>query len=227
MGRVCFHFRETIVEILEKVIPAIPNQLSLKVRLGNEDNNDLFDVLPLLNDFPLKNIIIHPRTGNQMYSGLANLEAFDECLSLTKHAIVYNGDIDSFDTYTTLANRFPTVSMWMIGRGGVVNPFLPEQIKGLKLDTCDKTKERFVGFHDELFAAYQSELSGPAHIIAKMKEMWHYWSMAFEGGDNVLHSISRTRNINQYLSLVEKFFKNDSKLLIDQPPKVASDSSIA
>ena len=207
-------YPETIVKILDDVITAIPNQISLKVRLGNEKNNDLFTLLPMLNDFPVKNIIIHPRTGSQMYSGETDIDAFEECLSLTKHQVVYNGDINSFETFEYLANRFPTVNVWMIGRGGVINPFLPEQIKNLAADTEEKTRARFIEFHDELFDSYQKELSGPAHIIAKMKEMWSYWSKTFEGGNHVLHSIARTRNLNQYLSLVGKFFNNNPKLLI-------------
>ena len=205
---------ETIVEILNKVITVIPNRISLKVRLGSEDNKELFKLLPLLNDFPLKNIIIHPRIGSQMYSGKVDISAFKKCLSLTTHAVVYNGDIDSLDTFRGLANRLPMVNMWMIGRGGVINPFLPEQIKNLTKDTDKKTNERFVEFHDELFASYQKELSGPAHIIAKMKEMWTYWSKAFEGGNHVLQSISRTRTVNQYASLAEKFFNDKPELLI-------------
>ena len=205
---------ETVVEILNKVVSAIPNHISLKVRLGNEDNNELFKLLPLLNDFPLKNIIIHPRTSSQMYSGEVDISAFEKCLSLTKHSVVYNGDIDSFDTFRDLASSLPGINMWMIGRGGVINPFLPEQIKNLTRDTGKKTMERFVRFHDELFETYKKELSGPAHVIAKMTELWSYWSQAFEGGNGVLRSVSRAKKVNQYVSIIDKFFYNEPELLI-------------
>jgi len=205
---------ETVVHILNEVIAVVPNHISLKVRLGNENNNELFKLLPLLNDFPLENIIIHPRTASQMYSGEVDISAFEKCLSLTKHSVVYNGDIDSFDTFMALANRLPEINMWMIGRGGVINPFLPEHIKNLTRDTGMKTIERFVRFHDELFDTYKKELSGPAHIIAKMTELWSYWSKAFEGGNRVLRSVSRTKKINQYVSLIDKYFYNEPKLLI-------------
>ncbi len=204
----------TVVEILNNVITKIPNEVSLKVRLGGEDNSELRNLLPRLDDFPLKNIIIHPRTGSQMYSGGVDIPAFEECLSLTKHTVVYNGDIDSLETFKRLADRLPTISMWMIGRGGITNPFLPERIKNVKTDANAKIIERFTEFHNELFDAYQKELSGPAHIIAKMKEMWRYWSMAFEGGDRVLKSVSRTKNVNQYTAMVEKFFSGKPELLI-------------
>ena len=149
-----------------------------------------------------------------MYSGDVDIAAFEKCLSLTKHRVIYNGDIDSFDSFRALSKRLHKIDTWMIGRGGVINPFLPEQIKNLSPDTGSKTRERFVEFHQELFATYQEELSGSSHIISKMKELWSYWAKAFEGGNQVLRSLAKTRNVDQYASLVDKFFNEEPKLLI-------------
>ena len=197
---------DRIIKFLEAVVPAIPNQISIKVRLGNENGKDLLDLLPLLNEFPLKEIIIHPRTGSQMYEGVADESAFEKCLSLTKHVVVYNGDIDSVDKFNYLAGRFPMINKWMIGRGGITNPFLAEQIKNLTCDTLEKRINRFIIFHNELFASYKKELSGPSHVLSKMKEFWFYWSKAFEGGDALFIEISKTKDFTKYLFLVESFF---------------------
>ncbi len=205
---------ETVVKILSEVITAIPNQISLKVRLGNEDSKELSKLLVLINEFPLKNIIIHPRTGSQMYSGEVDISAFEECLSLTKHTVVYNGDINSIETFKQLSNRLPTINNWMIGRGGVINPFLPEQIKNIDSDSDKGKMERFIGFHDEILASYQKELSGDSHIIRKMQEMWSYWSKAFGNGNKILRSISHAKTVNQYGFRIEKFLHNKHELLI-------------
>ncbi len=88
-------FSDEIVDFLREVISEIPNQVSIKVRLGAEDKSDLSRLLPMLNGLSLKEIIIHPRTGKQLYAGEADIDAFEECLPLSRHTIVYNGDIDS------------------------------------------------------------------------------------------------------------------------------------
>ncbi|MFH2137257.1 MAG: tRNA-dihydrouridine synthase family protein [Candidatus Omnitrophota bacterium] len=203
-----------IIEFLDKVIPALPIKISLKVRLGKKDSQELFELLPLLKDFPLQEIIIHPRTGEQLYSGEVDLSAFAQSLSLTKHPVVYNGDIDSLETFKKLSQRFPNINRWMIGRGGITNPFLAEQIKGLDSGTKKERLGRFISFHNELFALYQQELSGPRHITDKMKEIWEYWVKAFEGGNKLFRAITKVKKVEQYSVLVEKFFKDQPKLII-------------
>lgn len=201
-------YSDEIVDFLHEVIPAIPNQVSIKVRLGSEDKTDLLKLLPKLNDLPLKEIIIHPRTGKQLYAGVADIAAFEECLSLSKHTIVYNGDIDSLEKYKMLTKRFPTINRWMIGRGGITDPFLPEEIKDIKGDRGNGKLDRFLSFHDALLEAYQRELSGPAHLIGKMKEVWRYWAKAFKRGDRLFSKLSRTKSIKKYSVIVEQFFRN-------------------
>ncbi len=202
-------FPDEIMRMLNTIIPAIPNQLSIKVRLGSENNREFIDLVPLLNDLPLKEIIIHPRIGRQMYEGEVDLTAFAEILSLSKHAIIYSGDIDSPATFKLLVSRFPDIRGWMIGRGGITNPFLPEQIKKLRGGTAQDKLNRFINFHDEIFNAYQKTLSKPVFITNKMKELWKYWAKTFAGGDKLFKAISRTRSVDKYLVLVKEYF--DSK----------------
>ena len=212
-------YSDEIVDFLNEVIPAIPNQISIKVRLGSEDERDLPKLLPMLNDLPLKEIIIHPRTGKQLYSGEADVSAFEESLSLSKHTIVYSGDIDSPEKYKALSNRLPTVNRWMIGRGGLVNPFLPEQIKKIEVDHGDRKIDRFAAFHKSLLESYQKELSGQAHLIGKMKEVWRYWIKAFEGGDRLFLELSRTKSVKNYLTTIEQFLQLNPKCIWDHLPK--------
>ncbi|KJJ84862.1 dihydrouridine synthase DuS [Candidatus Omnitrophus magneticus] len=200
-------YSDEIVNFLKEVIAELPNQISLKVRLGSEEKSDLANLLPMLNDFPLKEIIIHPRTGKQLYTGEVDLTAFEESLSLTNHTIVYSGDIDSLEKYKILSARFPIVNRWMLGRGGITNPFLPEQIKNIESANKDANLKRFISFHQALLYGYQKELSGQAHLIGKMKEVWRYWVKAFEGGDRLFLDISRTNNVKKYLDTIEQFFR--------------------
>ncbi len=195
-----------IMTMLNKIMPAISNQLSLKVRLGSENNREFIDLLPLLNDLPLKEIIVHPRIGSQMYEGEVDLTAFAEILSLSKHPVIYSGDIDSLETFNRLASRFPDIGGWMIGRSGITNPFLPEQIKNLRGDTSQEKLKRFISFHDEILTAYQKTLSGPGHLMDKMKELWRYWAKSFANGDKLFKAISKTRSIDRYSFLVQSFF---------------------
>ncbi len=100
------------------------------------------------------------------------------------------------------------INRWMIGRGGITNPFLPEEIKNTGGDGKDGKLDRFISFHEALLEVYQKELSGPAHIIGKMKEVWRYWVKAFEGGDRLFFKLSRAKSVKKYSATVEQFFLN-------------------
>lgn len=200
-----------IVRFLEEVLPEMSGRVSLKVRLGSIDKKELARLLPLVNDLPLEEIIIHPRTGIQMYSGEADIPAFCECLNLTTHTVVYSGDIDSLDKFKALSKRFPTVKRWMIGRGGIVDPFLPEEIKGLTSNTEQEKLDRFIKFHDDVFKTYQDRLSGPAHLIGKMKENWRFWVERYEKGERFFHKMARAKTVDEYRRCVDKFFTEKAR----------------
>lgn len=99
-----------------------PLKLSIKLRLGLEVDNEINQVMEVLNDFPLEEIILHPRVGIQQYKGEPNWEAFEGLVA--RYTLVGNGDINSKDMLDDLKLRFPDVPAWMLGRGLLTNPCL-------------------------------------------------------------------------------------------------------
>lgn len=193
-----------IEDVLTKVLPVISVKLSIKMRIGFENEDDIFKILPILDSFPLTEIIIHPRTAKQMYKGEINTKVFEECLTLTKHKIVYNGDINTLNDYTTLNDSFKTVNSWMLGRGMVANPFLAMQIKQNDKDFPENKMERFREFHDALAYEYINSLSGASHQLNKMRVFWEYFSLSFSNSHKVYKRIKKATSINKYNAAVEQ-----------------------
>jgi len=162
---------DKIENFLAKTVPAIPNRLTIKTRLGRRDSEEIIQLMPIFNRYPLQEIIIHPRTGKQMYDGEPDLDAFEKCIEMTHHRIVYNGDITDLKSFQNLSARFNTIKTWMIGRGAIINPFLPAILKSGKDDFTDRV-ETFRSFYQELFDEYQRVFSGPGHLLERMKGFW-------------------------------------------------------
>ena len=200
-------YPEQILELLDEVLPRLGATLSIKMRLGFKEKDESITLLPRLNDYPLEEIIIHPRLGKQMYKGKTDPDGFADCLALTRHPVAYNGDINSLDDYRYLANRFPQISKWMIGRGVLMNPLLAEELKGLSPADQERKKERIRAFHDELCDAYRQQLSGPGHLLGKMKQLWLYLYRSFPGREKALKKIKKARTEEQFLDAVEMMFK--------------------
>jgi tRNA-dihydrouridine synthase len=199
-------YPEEIISLLDAVIPKLRATLSIKMRLGFREKTESMELLPRFNDYPLEELIIHPRLGKQMYKGKTDPDGFAECLALTRHRVIYNGDITSAEVYRTLQQRFPEISGWMIGRGVLANPLLAEEVKGIYEHDPEKRKQRIRAFHDELCEAYRQQLSGPGHLMGKMKQLWLYLYLSFPGKEKVLKKIKKARTEEQFLEATEQMF---------------------
>lgn len=122
-------YPDEVRRLLDVVIPQMRPRLSIKMRLGYRDNHEIDQIIPILNDYPLASVIVHPRIGKQMYGGQPDLERFAEVLPLIKHPVIYNGDICTVYDYGRIRSRFPQVHDVMIGRGALYNPLLPMEIR--------------------------------------------------------------------------------------------------
>jgi tRNA-dihydrouridine synthase B len=197
-------FPELVDSILARLVVSLPCTLSVKVRLGLEQGDELERLMPVLNSYPLREVIIHPRTGKQGYSGSVDLDRFASVAARCRHPVVYNGDIVTLQQFTALRQRFPGISHWMIGRGAAYNPAL---LKSLR-EGCVCTVETVLlrRFHDDLFLRNRRILFGPAHLLGKMKEFWGYFSSNFGEGKKVLKKIQRCTTVDQYCRLVDDVF---------------------
>ncbi len=195
-----------IMSFLERVIPRLKVQLSIKTRLGYTKENELLELLPSLNDFPLKEIIIHTRLGKQLYRGKTDPEGFAACQKVTTHTLVYNGDIYDQDTFHSLVARFPEINRWMLGRGILMNPFLAEEIKGLPKESSARRMERLYAFHEDLYEQYRGKLSGQGHLLGRMKQLWMYLIFSFPEKEKGLKKIKKSTSTDQYLGNVRRLF---------------------
>ena len=172
-------------------------------------SEEIFKLLPVLDRYPLAQIVIHPRTARQMYGGRPDLDAFERCLALSRHRIAYNGDIVHVAGFKELQARFPAVDEWMIGRGALTDPFLPAAIKTGADPGPDRVR-RFKAFYDDLFDRTRVRLSGPGHLLARMKGYWTYFAAAFTDGERLAKQIHRTFQLPRYIDTVERFFQAEA-----------------
>ena len=199
---------ELIDAFLDQALGATSVQISIKARLGRHRPEEIYALLPVFNRYPIKELILHPRTGIQMYTGHPDLDTFEKCLPLCRCPVIYNGDINTKTHFGRLQGRFPTISTWMIGRGALSNPFLPSLIKGL----CDNENwiEKFRQFHDTLYQRYALVRQGPAHLVDSMKGYWAYFAGSFAKGEQVLKKIRKAKDTVQYQQIVDHFFETEA-----------------
>lgn len=205
-GLICNPTR--INEVLHKAHNESDIVVSMKMRMGYENATEILDAFPTLDKYPLKNIAIHARIGKQLYNGSVDLDAFEKCISSTKHKLYYNGDITSVESFKKIQNRFPTIDHFMIGRGLIADPFLPNMIKN---DTTVYPKNRweiFSEFHDRIYQQYDEYLSGPTPIKMKMLGFWEFFSNSFPNPQKTLKAIKKASTPKKYQETVASILKN-------------------
>jgi len=199
---------ELIVSFLERVFSEISVSLSIKMRLGMHSPDEILKLIPLLNSFPIKEIIIHPRTGSQMYDGEIHLDVFKTAFELSNHPVIYNGDLKTSADYKRLNELFPSVKGWMIGRGLLINPFLAVEIINGKSETDSVKIERINNFTDYLLDAYERDLQSQAHVLDKMRGLWFYLSRSFPDSRKIEKRIRKAGNLNHYKDEVGRIFEH-------------------
>jgi tRNA-dihydrouridine synthase B len=199
-----------IDEILTRVCAESDIQVSVKMRLGYENPQEIFHVLPVLEKYRLANITIHPRIGKQLYKGDVDLKTFEECLSLSSHKIFYNGDITSVRSFQEMKDRFPSINNWMIGRGLIADPFLPSMIKADNPVYPENRYDVFNSFHDTLFSSYEESLSGPKHLLMKMYSFWEYFIKSFTHSPKGLKKIGKAQSVSVYREVVKQIIYNEA-----------------
>jgi len=200
---------EIVNDLLAEVVPKIKIRLSVKLRLGLEDQQDLQKLLPVLNEFSLEEIIIHPRIGKQLYKGKADRDVFERLLPYCDHPVAYNGDLVDTIDIQACQSRFPDVKHFMIGRALITNPFLAEDIAELEISAKTKV-ERFNRFHDCLVEEYLSALSGPSHFLNKMRGFWEYFSLSFTNSHKVFKRIKKATSLDKYYLAVRTNLTEES-----------------
>ncbi len=197
-----------VERLLEDTLKELKPKLSIKVRLGLNESNEIFKLIPVFNKFDLSEVIIHPRLAEQLYEGNVDLNAFEEAMNLINHKIVYNGDIFTVNDFKRIKKQFPNIREWMIGRGALMNPFLPEQIKGLEIIDKGATKEKLHHFHNTLYEETCKRKRSPEHFPSIMKEYWSYLCHSFEKPEEIFDRIKRVNSKVEYKTIVEDVFKN-------------------
>ena len=179
-------------------------RISIKTRLGYYNPDEFYDLVGIFNEFPVSELIVHPRIRSDFYKGEPRIEYFAYALEHAKWPLVYNGNIYTCDDYNNLSASFKcSLETIMSGRGLLSDPSLADKLKGITSET-DFTK--FRRLHDTLYHEYQKVLAPDINVLYKMKELWAYWQPLFDGKDRDLKRLQKTKKCVEYEDIVSGIF---------------------
>lgn len=166
---------DEVQSVLDAVVPRLKPRLSVKMRIGLKSKDEIFALVPILNDYPLASVTVHPRTGRQQYTGIPDLDTFGQVLPLLKHPVIYNGDICTTADIRKIKERFPAVADIMVGRGILYRPTLPLEARGEVSE--ESIQRKTATFIRRLMEEIKNTLPTEQSKTRKTKE---YWSLLWK-----------------------------------------------
>ena len=212
---------------LDQIFRDTDLHISVKTRIGMEHPEEGYTLMKIYNQYPISEVIIHPRTRKEFYKGEPHLDVFGELLAMSKHPVCYNGNLFTVRDYEQFRARFPQVERVMIGRGVLADPGLMRRLKSL--EHAQKTgedasrkendmeqpgseiyrtgKQELRAFHDTIFQQYREIFDEDKNAIFHMKELWSYLMHSFEGSESYAKKIRKTSSLNEYRCEVGNLFR--------------------
>ena len=83
--------------------------VSVKTRIGMENPEEFERLLEIYNQFPLSELIVHPRLQTDYYKNHPNMEVFAKCVEKAKAPLCYNGDLYTVEDLKNFEKTYPNV----------------------------------------------------------------------------------------------------------------------
>lgn len=191
---------------LDQIFSELPIRISIKTRIGMESPEEFEYLLEIFNQFPLEELIIHPRIREDYYKNKPNLAVFGEAMEHSRCPVCYNGDVFTKENYGNLIEAFPKLETVMLGRGIIVNPNLREE---LSEELCSETEkyQKIKEFHARIYEAYRGTSLGDSNVLFKMKELWTYMIHSFPSCEKYWKKIKKADSCRVYEAVVNALFR--------------------
>lgn len=184
--------KEALDRFLYEIFEKTSVDISLKTRLGFSNNEEIYELMDIYNKYPVKELIIHPRTREQFYNGIPDIQAFEKAFSMAKMPVCYNGNIYSKKDFEYITKRFDGISSVMIGRGAIMNPGIFSEItKNEKI-----TKDKLIKFFSILSDNYMEVLKSEHYTLGKMKEILLYVMWMFPDDKKAIKGIKKATKLS-------------------------------
>ena len=188
---------ENLDRFLDGIMSASPLPVSVKTRLGIGDPQEFPRLLEVFNQYPIRELTIHPRVRKQFYDGNVDMEMFRYAAGNSKNPLCFNGNLRTLSEVKAFEAAFPEIEAVMIGRGLIGNPAMLDPGAEGKLEA----------FHDALLEEYTVCFGGARNAMFRMKENWRHMIRMFEGSEKLWKRLRKTTDLQEYRQIAHEIFR--------------------
>ena len=187
---------ENLDRFLNDVFRLTDHPISVKTRIGLTEPDEFPRILEIYNQYPIKELTVHPRVRKAFYKGSCHMEMFDYAVKNSRAPVCYTGDIICQADIDRIQAQYPQIKSVMVGRGLVADPgmFCPE---GTTPDTLE-------AYLDELLETYVEVFGSRKNTMFRMKEHWFYLLSLFEDSAKLGKQLRKTTDYDEFRRLTHQ-----------------------
>ena len=193
---------EALDAFLEEIFRAPPLPISVKTRLGVERAEEFPRLLEIYNRYPLRELIVHPRTRSEFYRGGVHMDLFDYAARHSRNRLCYNGDLVTAEDCRRMEAAYPELSGLMIGRGLAADPALGEKLLGGSME-----RDRLRRFHDGLCQSMAEAYGSWSAVLPRMKEQWFYLLHSFDDTEKAAKKLRKATKWPVFYDVTREIFE--------------------
>lgn len=188
---------DALDRFLDSIFRAAPIPISIKTRLGMTQSEEFPRILEIYNQYPIKELTIHPRVRQQFYEGAVDMQMLYYALENSKNPICYNGNLCTMEECHQFEQTHPQIDALMIGRGLIGNPAM--LCGGADAQTLK-------AFHDALLDEYTHVFGSARNAMFRMKENWRYLLPLFDDSEKLGKRLRKTTDIQEFRLITSQIF---------------------
>lgn len=191
-------------EILGAIRKAARLPLSVKIRLGFDENINAVEIAKVAESAGVDFIAVHGRTRPQFYSGAANWNEIAKVKAAVKIPVIANGDVRDFDSLDKIFAVTKADGV-MIGRAAQGNPWIIGALLKYFL-TGEKNpppslneRKAIMRRHFERLIGFKGEYIG----VREMRQHAAWYTKGLRGGAEIRNNFNRAENVDGVLKIIE------------------------
>ena len=191
---------EALDAFLEEIFSGTSLPISVKTRVGFSEPEEFYRLLDIFNQYPIRELTVHPRLRSEFYKGAIHRDLFDYALANSKNPLCYNGDLTTLSQVTAFSQTYPGVEAVMVGRGLISDPgmFTPggTDIRALE------------GFMNALMDAYIQVFGSVRNTMFRMKEHWGMLLTRFPSCEKLGKRLRKTTDVEEFRELTAQILQS-------------------
>lgn len=194
---------EELEGFLDEIFAHSPLPISIKTRLGVQEAEEFEAILQLYAQYPLRELILHPRVQKDLYRRPVRNQWYGFALERVKFPLCGNGDLNTPEDARALTETYPGLERLMFGRGLMADPALISRQKG----GPPASRGDLQRFHDALYEHYIQDFGSPHSAMMRMKEHWSYLITRFRDHEKHAKHLKKAQNPQDFRRWAQAVFQ--------------------